>query len=90
MPINAQVAAALAANDIAYGGPAVGYGFDLAVGEPKTQAVPFDITHTTVSFSVSLRSGEETGDALPGASVNLYGAGNAMVGSGMTGDDGSC
>ncbi len=89
VPINAQVAAALAANDIAYGGPAVGYGFDLAVGEPKTQAVPFDITHTTVSFSVSLRSGEETGDALPGASVNLYGAGNAMVGSGMTGDDGS-
>ncbi len=89
VPINAQVAAALAANDIAYGGPAVGYGFDLAVGEPKTQAVPFDITHTTVSFSVSLRSGEETGDALPGASVSLYGAGNAMVGSGMTGDDGS-
>ena len=89
VPINAQVAAALAANDIAYGGPAVGYGFDLAVGEQKTQAVPFDITHTTVSFSVSLRSGEETGDALPGASVTLYGAGNAMVGSGMTGDDGS-
>ena len=89
VPINAQVAAALAANDIAYGGPATGYAFTLGVGEPKTQAVPFDITHTTVSFSVSLRSGEETGDALPGASVNLYGAGNAMVGSGMTGDDGS-
>ena len=89
VPINAQVAAALAANDIAYGGPGVGYGFDLAVGEQKTQAVPFDITHTTVSFSVSLRSGEETGDALPGASVTLYGAGDANVGSGMTGDDGS-
>ena len=89
VPIGAQVAAALAAADIAYGGPATGYGFDLAVGETKTQAVPFDITHTTVSFSVSLRSGEETGDALPGASVSLYGAGNAMVGSGTTGDDGS-
>ena len=89
VPIDATVAAALAAADIAYGGPGVGYPFALAVGEQKTQAVPFDITHTTVNFSVSLRSGEETGDALSGASVTLYGAGNAMVGSGMTGDDGS-
>ncbi len=89
VPIDATVAAALAAADIKYGGPGVGYGFALEVGERKTQAVPFDITHTTVNFTVSLKSGEETGDALSGASVSLYGAGNAMVGSGMTGDDGS-
>ena len=90
MPIDATVAAALAANDVAYGGPGTGYGpFDLGVGERKTQAIPFDITHTTVNFSVSLRSGDEMGDALPGASVSLYGANSAMVGSGMTGDDGS-
>ena len=89
VPIDAKVAEALMANDIAYGGPAVGYTVDLAVGERETRAIPFDITHTTISFSVSLRSGEKTGDALPGASVTLYGAGSAMVGSGMTGDDGS-
>ena len=75
--------------DVAYGGPGTGYAFDLGVGESKSQAVPFDITHTTVNFSVSLRSGDEMGDALPGASVSLYGANSAMVGSGMTGDDGS-
>ena len=74
---------------IAYGGPGTGYSFALGVGESKSQAVPFDITHTTVNFSVSLRSGDEMGDALPGASVSLYGANSAMVGSGMTGDDGS-
>ncbi len=89
VPIDATAAAALAANDVAYGGPGTGYAFDLGVGERKMQAVPFDITHTTVNFSVSLRSGDEMGDALPGASVSLYGANSAMVGSGMTGDDGS-
>ena len=90
VPIDATAAAALAANDVAYGGPGTGYGpFALGVGERKMQAVPFDITHTTVNFSVSLRSGDEMGDALPGASVSLYGTANAMVGSGMTGDDGS-
>ena len=89
VPIDATVAAALAASDVAYGGPGTGYAFDLGVGESKMQAVPFDITHTTVNFSVSLRSGDEMGDALPGASVSLYGANSAMVGSGMTGDDGS-
>ena len=89
VPIDATTAAALAANDVAYGGPGTGYAFDLGVGETKMQAVPFDITHTTVNFSVSLRSGDEMGDALPGASVSLYGANSAMVGSGMTGDDGS-
>ena len=89
VPIDATTAAALAANDVAYGGPGTGYAFALGVGESKSQAVPFDITHTTVNFSVSLRSGDEMGDALPGASVTLYGAGDANVGSGMTGDDGS-
>ena len=89
VPIDATAAAALAANDVAYGGPGTGYAFALGVGERKMQAVPFDITHTTVNFSVSLRSGDEMGDALPGASVSLYGANSAMVGSGMTGDDGS-
>ena len=91
VPIGAQVAAALAANDLAYGGPPTGYGFALAVGEAKTQAVPFDITHTTVNFTVSLKSGEETGDALPGATVTLYSdaAGTTKVGGGETGEDGS-
>ncbi len=84
VPIDATVAAALAANDVAYGGPGTGYAFDLAVGETRTQAIPFDITHTTVNFSVSLRSGEETGDALPGATVSL-----SSGESGTTGDDGS-
>ena len=82
-------AAALAAHDIAYGGPPTGYAFELGVGEAKTQGIPFDITHTTVNFSVLLRSGGEEGDALPGAMVTLYGTGDANVGSGMTGDDGS-
>ena len=89
VPIDATVAAALAANDVAYGGPGTGYEITLGVGEAASQAIPFDITHTTVNFSVSLRSGDEMGDALPGASVSLYGANNAMVGSGTTGDDGS-
>jgi hypothetical protein len=89
VPIDATAAAALAASDVAYGGPGTGYSFDLGVGETKMQGIPFDITHTTVTFSVSLRSGDEMGDALPGASVSLYGANSAMVGSGMTGDDGS-
>ena len=91
VPIGAQVAAALAEHDIAYGGPATGYGFDLAVGEAKTQAVPFDITHTTVNFTVSLKSGEKPGAALPGATVTLYSdaAGTTKVGGGETGADGS-
>ena len=89
VPIDATAAAALAAADVAYGGPGTGYAFALGVGEAKSQAIPFDITHTTVNFSVSLKSGDEMGDALPGATVTLYGTGDANVGSGMTGDDGS-
>ena len=87
--IGGAAATALAAADVAYGGSPTGYTIPLGVGEAASQAIPFDITHTTVNFSVSLRSGDETGDALPGASVSLYGANNAMVGNGMTGDDGS-
>ena len=89
VPIDATVAATLAAADVAYGGPGTGYAFDLGVGESKSQAVPFDITHTTVNFTVSLRSGDDMGDPLPGASVTLYGANGANVGSDRTGDDGS-
>ena len=89
VPIDATTAATLAAGDVAYGGPGTGYAFALGVGESKSQAIPFDITHTTVNFTVSLKSGEEMGDPLPGASVSLYGANSAMVGSGMTDDEGS-
>ena len=87
--INATVAAALAANDVAYGGPGEGYSVALGVGEAAAQNVPFDITHTTVNFTVSLKHGDDMGAALPGASVTLYGANDARVGSGDTGEDGS-
>ncbi|MYH29182.1 MAG: hypothetical protein F4137_10075 [Acidobacteria bacterium] len=87
--VDMTVAAALAANDLAYGGPGTGYSINLGVGESASQAIPFDITHTTVNFSVSLRHGDEAGAALPGATVTLYGANDARVGTGMTGDDGS-
>ena len=74
----------------AYGGEATGYEFDLGVGEAATQNIPFDITHQTVSFSVSLKSGDAMGPALSGATVNLYAdlGGKDMVGTGETGDDG--
>ncbi|MCY4645702.1 MAG: carboxypeptidase regulatory-like domain-containing protein, partial [Gammaproteobacteria bacterium] len=84
VPIDATVAAALAENDVKYGGPGVGYAFDLDVGEQKTQAVPFDITHTTINVAVTLKGGGYRGDPIPGASVTFYGANNAMVGSGET------
>ena len=76
--------------DYAYGGPSTGYAFDLGVGEAATQNIPFDITHQTVSFAVTLKSGDDMGPALPGATVNLYAdvAGKDMVGTGETGDDG--
>jgi len=87
--INATVAAALAAADVAYGGPGEGYSVALGVGEAAAQNVPFDITHTTVNFTVSLRHGDDMGDALSGATVTLEGADGATVGSGETGEDGS-
>ena len=86
--INATVAAALAAGDVAYGGPGAGYSVALGVGEAAAQNVPFDITHTTVNFTVSLKHGDDMGAALPGATVTLY-SGENRVGSGDTGDDGS-
>ena len=89
--IDATVAAALAANDVAYGGPSTGYEIALGVGEAASQGIPFDITHTTVNFTVMLKHGDDMGAAVPGASVTLYSdaAGESKVGSGETGDDGS-
>ena len=54
------------------------------------QNIPVDITHTTVNFSVMLKSGDEMGDALPGAMVTLYSDddGDDMVGEGETDDMG--
>ena len=76
--------------DYAYGGPAEGYGFALGVGDMETQNIPFDITHTTVNFMVSLKHGDNMGAALPGATVTLYSdmAGELKITDGMTGDDG--
>ena len=90
--IDATVAAVLAANDVAYGGPGTGYTINLGVGEAASQGIPFDITHTTVNFTVMLKHGDDTGAAVPGASVTLYnsdGDDKRKVGSGDTGDDGS-
>ena len=79
-----QLAVALA--DYAFGGDPAGYPLDVAVGEAKMAHAPIDITHTTVNLAVTLRSGMEMGDALPGASVTLYSDedGDDMVGAGMT------
>ncbi len=81
---------AMALGDYAYGGSATGYEIELGVGASETQNLPFDITHTTVNFSASLKSGDMTGDAIPGATVTLYSdaAGETKVGDGMTDDDG--
>ena len=90
--IDATVAAVLAANDVAYGGPATGYEIALGVGEAASQGIPFDITHTTVNFTVMLKHGDDMGAAVSGASVTLYdsaGDDKTKVGSGETGDDGS-
>ena len=86
--INAEVAAALAAADVAYGGAGEGYAVALGVGEAAARNIPFDITHTTVNFTASLKHGDDMGAALPGAMVTLY-SGETKVGSGETGDDGS-
>ena len=88
--INATVAAALAANDLAYGGPGEGYAINVGVGEAASRNVPFDITHTTVNFTVMLKHGDETGDVVPGAAVTLYSdeARETKVGGGETGEDG--
>ena len=84
-PVNPAIPA-----DYAYGGPAEGYSFALGVGDAVTQNVPFDITHTTVNFMVNLKSGDDMGDALPGATVSFFSdmAGEQKIGDATTGDDG--
>ena len=82
-----ELAAALA--DYAYGGPPVS-SIDVGVGAQEMHYGPVDITHQTVNFSVWLKDGDETGDALPGATVSLYADmdGEMKLGSGMTDDMG--
>ena len=86
VPIDASAAAMLAEHDIAYSGPGVGYAFDLGVGEAKMQALPFDITHTTINVAVTLKGGDYRGDPIPGASVAFYAdaSGDTKVADGMT------
>ncbi len=82
-----QLAKALA--DYAFGGDPAGYSLEVGVGEEQMHHAPIDITHTTVNFEVSLKSGEEMGDALAGAMVTLYAdaMGETKVGEGMTAVD---
>ena len=61
-----------AGDDHRYGGPAEGYEITLGVGDAATQNIPFDITHQTVNFSVTLKHGDDKGAALEGATVTLY------------------
>ncbi len=88
--IDASATAMLAKHDVAYGGPSTGYAVELGAGEAATRSLPFDITHTTVDFEVTLKSGEAMGDALPDAKVNLYAdmGGERMAGSGATDEEG--
>ena len=81
---------AMALGDYAYGGSATGYEIELGVGEAAMQAIPFDITHTTVNFTAMLKSGDETGDAIPGATVTLSSdmAGETKIDDQMTDDEG--
>ncbi len=58
--------------DYAYGGPATGYQLDVAVGQKVMQRLPYDITHQTVHYTVTLRHGDMHGDTLAGATVTLY------------------
>ena len=84
--LSAEVAAALAAADLSYGGPGEGYAINVGVGEAAAQSIPFDITHTTINVAVTLKGGDYRGDLVPGAAVTLYAdsAGETKVGSGMT------
>ena len=82
--------ATAASPDHAYGGSVTGYTINLAVGEAKTQDVPFIITHQTINFSAMLKSGSNTGDALPGATVTVFAdlAGKTQLGEATTNSDG--
>ena len=87
--VPAEVEAAMP--DYAYAGSQTGYTIDLGVGQKHTQNLPFEITHTTVNVSVSLKSGDDRGtDPLSGATVTLYAdaAGKTEAGSGTTGEEG--
>ena len=86
----AEAAAIL--RDYEYGGPADGYAVEIDVGEAETQAVPIDITHTTINVGVTLKGGDYRGtEGIPGASVDFFSdaAGETKIGSGMTGDNGA-
>ena len=83
-------AAALVPAGYGYSGPEEGFAVMLGVGEAGTRDIPFEITHQTVNFKVELRSGEETGDALEGATVTFYADNKAefKITDGATGEDG--
>ncbi len=87
-----QIPAEMAAlmPDFAYGGPTEGYSIPLAVGQEATQDIPVDITHQTVNFAATLRSGDDAGAPIPDATVTLYRdmAGEFKITDGTTGDDG--
>ncbi len=76
--------------DYAYGGPATGYQLDVAVGQKVIQRLPYDITHQTVHYTVTLRHGDMHGDTLAGATVTLYADedGDSKIASADTDDDG--
>ncbi|MDE2804223.1 MAG: carboxypeptidase regulatory-like domain-containing protein [Gemmatimonadota bacterium] len=79
-------AAAAVLRDYEYGGPTGGYEIAIGVGDQATQAIPVDITHTTVHFMVTLKSGEDRGTPpipVSGATVTL-----SSGDSGPTGDNG--
>ncbi len=76
--------------DYAYGGPATGYQLDVAAGQTVVQRLPYDITHQTVAYTVTLRHGDMHGDTLAGATVTLYADsdGDSKIASADTDDDG--
>ena len=78
-------------DDFGYGGEA-SYTIAVGVGADggATRNLPFDITHQTVNFTVNLRSGEDMGDALPGAMVTVFSdaAGQTQLATKATDADG--
>ncbi len=76
--------------DYAYGGPATGYQLDVAVGQKVMQRLPYDITHQTVHYTVTLRHGDMAGDTLADAAVTLYADedGDSKIASADADDDG--
>ncbi len=82
----AEAAAIL--RDYDFGGPADGYTVEIGVGDQATQAIPIDITHTTINVAVTLYGGEPypRGPSIPGASVDLFSdaAGDTKIASGTT------